>query len=182
MYTIGVSGSPRVDANTSIMVKEVLENINCDSRFISLGGLDINPCMGCNLCWHEGKDCPLEDDLTWVIGEVKKADAIVLGSPNYFSNVSSQLKMLMDRLVVTDRSRSLRDKVLGVVVAQDAAGRGAGGDQVVSAIRGFYGGDLVYAGGVVGHGGPVKGNIRSDERAMRAARALAERMMELVRG
>jgi len=48
MYTLAISGSPRKNGNTAILVKEVLRHVRGRKRFISLAGLNINPCDSCD--------------------------------------------------------------------------------------------------------------------------------------
>jgi multimeric flavodoxin WrbA len=41
--------------------------------------------------------CVLEDDLTQVLDAIHEADVLVMATPTYFAEVSSQLKTFMDR-------------------------------------------------------------------------------------
>ena len=179
MYVVGISGSPRKNGNTSILVNEVLKHIKGEKMFISLAELDLNPCVGCNKCWHEKKECFINDDITWIIRELEKCDAVILGSPSYFGSMSAQLKMLIDRSVSTFTRRSFRNKILGAVALEDALGAGAGGDLTLASIRNTYSGDFIYAGGIVGSGGVEMDNVNIDKQALENAKNLAERINEL---
>jgi multimeric flavodoxin WrbA len=182
IYVVGISGSPRKQGNTSILVKEALRGMRSESEFISLAGLDVNPCRSCDRCWKEDTDCVIEDDIRWILGELKRCDAMILGSPCYFESVSAQLKSLMDRSVslYTEKKGPLRNKIGAAVVTQDVNGRG--GELVVQTLRSFYDTHrMIYAGSVIGEGGAEVGNIRKDERAMKTARKLAQRITELLK-
>jgi len=179
MYVVGISGSPRKDGNTSILVNEILKHIKGEKRFISLARLNLNPCAGCNKCWNEKKECPINDDITWIIRELEKCDAMILGSPSYFGSMSAQLKMLIDRSVSTFMRHSFRNKILGAVALEDAPGVGAGGDLTLASIRNTYSWDFIYAGGIVGSGGAEMGNVKNDKQALENAKNLAERINEL---
>jgi multimeric flavodoxin WrbA len=80
-------------------VKEVLKHLRGKRNLVSLAGLNINPCDSCDRCWKENVECVIDDDIRWIIKEMEKADAIILGSPCYWGMVSAQLKMLLDRSV-----------------------------------------------------------------------------------
>ncbi len=180
MYVIGISGSPRKNGNTTILVKEVLRHTKgkgVKKRFISLAGLNINPCDSCDRCWKENIDCVIDDDIKWIIKEMEKADVIILGSPTYFGMVSAQLKMLIDRTVSLYEKDSLVNKIGAAVVTNDIGSYG--GRLVVQAISQFFIPDNIYAGSVIGQGGAKVGNVKKDKRAMQNARKLAKRIMEL---
>jgi multimeric flavodoxin WrbA len=178
MYTIGISGSPREEGNTAILVKEVLKHIRGEKRFISLAGLNINPCDSCDRCWKEGIECVIDDDIRWILRELERCDAVILGSPTYFGMVSAQLKMLIDRTVSLHEKDTFKNKVGAAVVTNDIGSRG--GQLVVEAIAQFLIPENIYAGGVIGEGGAEMGHVKKDQKALQRAKELAKRIMELV--
>lgn len=179
MYVLGISGSPRKEGNTAILVKEVLKHIKGKKKFISLAGLNINPCDSCDRCWKENIECVIDDDIKWIIREMKKADVIILGSPCYFGAVSAQLKMLIDRTVSIHETNILKNKIGAAVVTQDVYGSGRGGELVRQMLEHFFIPEMIFAGGIIGEGGAKMGNVQKDKRAMKEAKELAERIMEL---
>jgi multimeric flavodoxin WrbA len=179
VYVIGISGSPRKEGNTALLVKEVLRHIKGQKRFISLADLDIHPCNSCDRCWKENIECVIEDDILWILREMEKCDAMILGSPCCFGSVSAQLKMLMDRTLSLWERDALKNKIGAVVVTQDVYGSGRGGELVRLTIEQFYSPDIIYAGGIIGEGGAEMGHVKKDKRAMREAKELAKRIMEL---
>lgn len=179
MYAIGISGSPRKDGNTSILVKEVLKTIKGEKKFISLAGLHLNPCKSCDKCWKEKRECVIEDDILWMLRELEKCDAMILGSPCYFGTVSAQLKMLIDRSVSLYDKGTLVNKVGAAVVTHDVGSHG--GLFVVHTIAQFLIPRNIYAGAVIGEGGAAMGHVKKDERALRRAKELAQRIIELVK-
>jgi multimeric flavodoxin WrbA len=113
---LGISGSPRLKGNTSIMIQRCLEGskkAGATTEFVSLADHHINPCRGCTEVCHPtfrpganvqdvlDKEpwnlCPQQDDAKEVIGRMAEADAIIVGSPVYFANISAQTKALIDR-------------------------------------------------------------------------------------
>jgi multimeric flavodoxin WrbA len=178
LYVLGISGSPRKEGNTAILVKEVLNHIRGKKKFISLAGLNINPCESCDRCWKENIECIIDDDLRWIIKEMEKADVIIFGSPCYWGMVSAQLKMLMDRMVSIYEKGTLKNKIGAVVVTHDVHGQA--GYMVALMIANFLNANgILYAGRVIGEGGAEMGNIKKDKRALKKAKQLVERIMEL---
>lgn len=178
MNVLGISGSPRKEGNTAILVKEVLKHMRGKKNFISLAGLNITPCDSCDRCWKENAECVIDDDIRWVIGEMEKADAIILGSPCYWGMVSAQLKILLDRCVSIYEKNTLKNKIGAVVVTHDVHGQA--GWMAAILIANFYNANgMLYAGRVIGEGGAEIGHIRKDKRALLGAKEVAERVVEL---
>ena len=77
MKVLGISGSMRKDGNTSSLVKVILtrcEDAGIKTKFISLAGKKIHPCLGCDKC-REKKWCVIEnDDWDGIIRQVMDAD------------------------------------------------------------------------------------------------------------
>ncbi len=101
MKIVGINGSPRGNNSQTLkLVEAVLEGTEArgaDVELIDLGELDIEYCIGCQVCYAEG-ECIQEDDLSDVVAEMIRADGIVLGSPVYINGVTAQLKTVIDRL------------------------------------------------------------------------------------
>lgn len=178
MYAIGISGSPRKEGNTAILVKEVLRHLRGKKRFISLADLNIHPCDSCDRCWKENIECVIDDDIRWIIREMEKADAIILGSPCYWGMVSAQMKMLIDRSVSIYEKGTLKNKIGAAIVTHDVHGQA--GWMVALLMANFLNANgILYAGRVIGEGGAQTGHIKKDKRALLGAKRLAARIMEL---
>ena len=102
MKAVAFNGSPRMGGNTEYLLKEVLKPIaqaGIDTELIQVGGQDIHGCRACYAC-AKNKDarCVHNDDLLngW-LAKMIDAQAIILGSPTYFADVSSDIKALIDR-------------------------------------------------------------------------------------
>lgn len=97
---IGISGSPRQNGNTEIMVKEALRGAadqgDVETEFIGLANKNIHPCSGCGVCSQEDR-CSLEDDFMTIYRKMIDADGIILGSPVYAGCVTALCKALMER-------------------------------------------------------------------------------------
>lgn len=101
MKVIGINSSPRIKANTQTLIEAALDGAmrkGAETRIVNLRQLKINGCIGCGGCRkHYGK-CSQKDDLTLLLQEMTTFDGIILGTPIYWYHVTSQLKMLVDRL------------------------------------------------------------------------------------
>jgi len=124
MKVIAFNGSARKDGNTAILINRVfseLEKQDIETEMIQLSGQKIRGCIACYKCF-ENKDhrCSLKDDVVNdYIEKMLQADGIILASPTYFADVSSELKALIDRagLVARANDDMLGRKVGAAIVA-----------------------------------------------------------------
>ena len=102
MKVVGVSGSSRKGGNTAQLIEAVfapLREAGIECELIQLAGKDVRGCTGCRRCF-EAKDRQCHgraDYVNEVLPKIWAADAIVLGSPTYFADVSAETKALIDR-------------------------------------------------------------------------------------
>jgi len=99
MKVLGIVGSKRKNGNTAIMVQEtlkVVEKEGFETELIFLGDYNINSCNGCEGC-RETYQCVIQDDMQKIYPLLLAADALVLGSPTYFYNISSDMKAFKER-------------------------------------------------------------------------------------
>jgi len=129
MKVVAFNGSPREDGNTSILLNTVLEKLReegIETELVQLGGANIRGCTACYKCVeNKNRRCSVEDDQgNYFIEKVLSADGILLGSPTYFADISSEMKALIDRagLVARVNGGLLRRKVGAAVVAARRAG------------------------------------------------------------
>ncbi|MBR7043986.1 MAG: flavodoxin family protein [Prevotella sp.] len=103
---IVIDGGPRKTFNTASMLQKFAEGAGSVSseievKTVRLYGLDYKGCMSCMACKIRGKAsniCKFKDALTPVLEEIAKADGLVLGSPNYFGEVTAQMRAFLERL------------------------------------------------------------------------------------
>jgi len=129
MKVIALNGSPRKDGNTSLLIKEVfteLEKEGIETELIQLGGRPIHGCTACMQCGKKkNSQCALKgDSLNDHLAKMFTADGIILGSPVYFTDVTTEMKALIDRagFVARQNGHLLRRKVGAGVVAVRRAG------------------------------------------------------------
>ena len=115
MKIIGICGSPR-KKNTYFMVEAVLNSAKekgAETEFVHLADLDIKHCTGCVACEKTG-ECVINDDMKSLLEKITNADALVLGSPSYYNNVTGLMKDFIDRTNPTWKEMKLKGKKAGV--------------------------------------------------------------------
>lgn len=101
-----IDGGPRKTFNTASMLKKFAEGASSVStdvevKTVRLYDLDFKGCMGCMACKIKGKAsnvCKFKDALTPVLEEIAEADGLVLGSPNYFGEITGKMRTFLERL------------------------------------------------------------------------------------
>ncbi|MGE4273907.1 MAG: flavodoxin family protein [Desulfitobacterium sp.] len=96
---LGIVGSKRKNGNTSSLVQKAIETVRgegIETEVIFLGDYTIASCTGCEGCKDTYK-CVVNDDMQKIYPRLLEADAIILGSPTYFYNVSTDVKAFIDR-------------------------------------------------------------------------------------
>ena len=96
MKVLGISASPRKGQTTDQLVKEILKHVDGETEFISLSGKKVSPCIGCLGCASDNI-CKIKDDMATLRDKVLEADCLVIGSPNYYGGINSQLHAFWER-------------------------------------------------------------------------------------
>lgn len=100
MKIIIINGSHRKNGATGKILYEMYQQLctykDVDVEMIHLADLDLNFCVGCASCFKTG-NCIYHDDIEELSEKIEQTDGIILGSPTYASNVSGQMKVLIDR-------------------------------------------------------------------------------------
>lgn len=143
MKVIAFNGSPRKNGNTAQSIQivfEELEKAGIETELIQLGGRKVFGCLACGKCWEtqDNRCIRNDDDMNTFIAKMQEADGIIIGSPTYFSNVSTEVKALIDRCGAVSKANGgdiLRGKVGAAVVSV----RRAGSTFTYSAINFFFG-------------------------------------------
>ncbi len=105
MNIVAVNGSPRKDFNTGTLLKWAVDgalSMGASAEIVHLYDLNYKGCISCFNCkLKNGKSygrCSVKDDLEPVLRKIEEADALILGSPIYFSNVTGQMRCFIERL------------------------------------------------------------------------------------
>ncbi len=113
MSILAISGSPRIK-NTEFMLKTVLDATGQPYEIVHLKDLNIKPCTACGGC-YESHECIVEDDMQELYSKLQEADALVLGSPTHFDNVTSIMLAFMQRCLPFYSSCELEGKKAALV-------------------------------------------------------------------
>ena len=101
-----IDGGPRKTFNTASMLQKFAEGASSVSneievKTVRLYDLDYKGCMSCMACKVKGKAsnvCKFRDAFTPVLEEIAEAAGLVLGSPNYFGEITAQMRAFLERL------------------------------------------------------------------------------------
>jgi multimeric flavodoxin WrbA len=172
MNVLYVSGSPRKKSNTDYLLELALSITG--GRFVKLTDYQIEPCKSCWACLRLDR-CIVDDEMNSVMAPMlSAADAIVLGSPVYFNNVSAQLKAFVDR------SWSIRGKLKNKIGGAVVVGRRYGAESAITAIDAFFlKHEMIPANRGVSGIAFDAGDVHQDLEAIEATKRLAKRIIEL---
>lgn len=128
MKALALNGSPRKNGNTATLLEKVLSPLvdsGWETELVQIGGKKIQGCRGCLKCAEKKNGrCVFDNDiLNNVLEKMLAADAMILGTPCYFSDMSAEMKALVDRAgyVAFVNGGLFQGKIGAAVVA---AGRG----------------------------------------------------------
>jgi multimeric flavodoxin WrbA len=187
MKVLGINCSPRKGGNTEILINEVfkvLEKEGIKTEFFQLGGKDLNGCIACMKCRKkaDGRCHQKNEVINNCIERILKADAIIIGSPVYFADLTAEAKALIDvaGYALRGAGNPLKRKVGAAVIAV----RRAGAINAFDSINNFF---LINEMIIPGSSywnlaiGREKGDVLKDEEGMRTMRVLGENMAWLLK-
>ena len=129
MKALAINGSPRKGGNTETLLRKAMEPIaeaGYGTEFLQLGGNPIRGCTACGACGRmKNRQCVMDDDLfNLVFMKMIDADAILIGSPTYFANMTAETAALISRAgyVALANGGLLRRKIGAAVVAKRRGG------------------------------------------------------------
>ena len=102
---VAINASPRANWNTAKLIREAArgaESEGAEVKFYDLYRLEkftgCVSCFGCKLPATLGK-CVYRDGLAPVLEDIRAADGLILGTPNYLGDVSAGFRALYERLI-----------------------------------------------------------------------------------
>lgn len=100
MKILILNTSPRKHGTTAQILQKFQFFLNTyrdtDVRFINVSDLQLHPCTGCSKCFETGH-CIFRDDLEHLSHQLADSDGIIIGSPTYACQISTQAKNVIDR-------------------------------------------------------------------------------------
>lgn len=100
MKVLIINGSPRVQGNTTVAVKEmekVFEENGVEVDTVQIGNQDVRGCIACGTCSTKGK-CVFDDVVNELAPKFEEADGLVIASPVYYASANATLIACLDRL------------------------------------------------------------------------------------
>ena len=187
MKVTAFNGSARKDGNTAILINHVFEELGkegIETEMVQLAGKTIKGCIACMKCLkNKDRQCAVTGDIVnECIEKMAASDGIILGSPTYFTDVTAEMKALIDRAGFVARANGdlFRHKVGAAVVAV----RRAGSIHVFDTINHFFlisqmmiPGSCYWNMGI----GREKGEVESDEEGIKTMSVLGQNMAWLLK-
>ena len=182
MKAVAINGSPRKGGNTELLLRKTLAPIAAaghQTDYIQVGGTRIRGCTACGACGRiKNKRCVIDDDIfNLAFAKMIEADAILIGSPSYFADLTAETKALIDRAgrVGLANGGLLRRKIGAGVVA---ARRGGAVHVLDSIHHMFLMSEMVVPGSTYwnfGIGG-APGDVLGDEEGLANMKNLGEQI------
>jgi multimeric flavodoxin WrbA len=145
-FVLGISGSPRRDGNTDIVVRRALDVISehrsLSTEFLRVADYNIKHCEGCRKCMKTGECAIKDDDFSLVLDKLMRADLIVIGAPVYWNSPPGVMKDFIDRShgFYIDRRR-LAGKKVGIISVATEGGFEPH-EKILSWVR-IYGAEII---------------------------------------
>ena len=186
MKVIAFNGSARKDGNTAILINQVFGELgkkDIETEMIQLSGQKIRGCIACYKCF-ENKDqrCSVKNDIVNdCIEKMLQADGIILASPTYFADISSELKALIDRAgLVAKANRDMFKRKVGAAIV--AVRRGGSVHAFDSMNHFFLISQMIIPGSSywnMGFGLEI-GDVEKDEEGLQTMKTLGQNMAWLL--
>lgn len=139
MKVLAINGSPKETGNTARMLKTVLAlcaEAGFETEFYQAGGRVVQGCRACGGCGSHVGRCAIDDWVNELYLKMKAADGMLLGSPTYFSDLTPEMKAVIDRAgFVSRRDGNAFARKVGAAVS---AVRRAGGIHTLDSIQHFF--------------------------------------------
>lgn len=181
MKVLMINGSPRVNGNTAIALREMEKQFaknGIETETIQVGNKDIRGCIACGKCAEKGQ-CVFEDMVNEAAPKFQACDGLVVASPVYYASANATLIAFLDRLFYSTGF----DKTMKVGASVAVARRGgcsATYDELNKyfTISGMPVASSLYWNSVHGRG---KGEAEQDLEGLLTMRVLADNMSFLIR-
>ena len=181
MKVLILNGSPRVNGNTSIALKEmvtVFTQEGIETELFQIGNQDVRGCIACGSCFKNGK-CVFNDIVNQLAPKFEEADGFVVASPVYYASANATLVACLDRLFYSTSFDKTMKVGASVVVAR-RGGCSAAFDELNKyfTISGMPVASSQYWNSVHGR---EKGEAELDKEGLQTMRVLARNMSFLMK-
>lgn len=181
MKVLIINGSPRVDGNTTVAVKELEKTFlqeGVEVEVVQIGGKEIRGCIACLSCAKTGK-CVFNDVVNEVAEKFKDSDGLIVASPVYYAQANSTLVSLLTRMFYSSKF----DRTMKVGASVAVARRG-GCSSTFDELNKFFtisGMPVVSSQYWNSVHGKDRGQAIGDEEGLQTMRVLARNMTFLIK-
>ena len=113
---IAVNAGPRMGWNTETLITEASKGAESTGATVERFNLfRLEKYTGCVSCFGCKKEkwkghCICKDGLTPVLDAIRESDGLIIGSPNYLSNLTASFRALYERLIFQNLTYSLNPR------------------------------------------------------------------------
>ncbi|MBR3035875.1 MAG: flavodoxin family protein [Lachnospiraceae bacterium] len=110
---VAVNAGPRMGWNTDTLIRNASEGAASEGAVIERFDLfRLDKYTGCISCFGCKKEkmkghCVIRDGLTPVLDAIREADGLIIGSPNYLSELTASFRALYERLIFQNLTYNL---------------------------------------------------------------------------
>jgi len=187
MKVVAFNGSARKNGNTAMMINYMFEELTkegIETEMVQLCGEHPHGCIACYQCFKkkDGRCIVDVDCINNCVEKMVAADGIVLASPTYFADVSTEMKALIDHCGMVSRANGdmYKRKVGAAIVTQ----RRGGGIHAFDTMNHFFTiGQMIIVGSSYWNMGfgREKGEVANDAEAINVMRDLGRNMAWLLK-
>ncbi len=182
MNVLMINGSPRVNGNTALALKEmeaIFQENGVVCQTVQVGNKAIRGCIACGSCGKTGR-CVFDDTVNELAPLFEAADGLVVASPVYYASANATLIATLDRLFYSTHFDKTM-KVGASVVCARRGGCSATFDELNKyfTISGMPVVSSQYWNCIHGR---EKGEAAQDAEGLQTMRTLARNMVFLMRG
>ncbi|MDE6557023.1 MAG: flavodoxin family protein [Duncaniella sp.] len=116
MKVIGINGSARKGWNTQSLVMKALDgaaSMGAETELINLYSEPLKGCLECFACKRKGNKtggiCAIRDNMRPILEKAHEADAVIVGSPNFFGYPSAMTRAFIERFLYPLSSYMMKD-------------------------------------------------------------------------
>jgi multimeric flavodoxin WrbA len=179
MKIVGFNGSPRKDGNNTQLMNYVFREIEkegIETELVQLSEKAIHGCIACYKCFEnqDGRCAVKNDAANEYIGKMTTAQAIVLGSPSYFQDVTAEMKALIDRagFVGLANGKMYKNKIGAAL----SCFRRTGGMHTIETMNHFFFSNEIIIAGRALCIARDKGEAEKDEEGIQMAQTLGQKI------
>lgn len=107
-----VLGSDRENSVSSKLANKLIEGAEKNGNEVvvyNVNQMNLKGCRGCGVCRKMNSDCIIDDDMKKYFKDLRESRALVVTSPNFYSQVCGQMITFMNRhYCLMDAQRNVR--------------------------------------------------------------------------